>query len=462
MTAYNSLIIIVIGLLVMALSSLAIAEDDVTIVSAPAKTSSAKKSTADKDKPSSGTSSRRKKTATKSTAAAKSTETKKPDRAPAIVSSPAPTAPPPSARAASTARPASTPPLAPVAKAKSQEEEPAAPAPKIPPAAASAAAVTTALAGSSGSPAVETGLPVARRSLIDPGPITATPSAGSTSIQSAPPNPKSNVSPYPGVTPAPTTVAMSAYRSSSRAPTEDFVFAETGNKRKNVYPWKTNIWTTKFWIGEGGSTISPTANIDSAWVQDWRGENGGTDSPTYRNGYASGSHAARTNPFYVALPFNDLVYPEKARRYLPASWYRKPKDGKAVSWCKDRWVQIKNRQGRSCYAQWEDVGPLRTDHAEYVFGTDRPTREYSQAGLDISPAVAQYLGIDSGDFTSWRFVDEEDVRPGEWLKYDELALIYKAMHEMKNSTSTDRRRNDDNDDDSNDDSNKKRVGAAKG
>ena len=98
---------------------------------------------------------------------------------------------------------------------------------------------------------------------------------------------------------------------------------------------------------------------------------------------------------------------------------------------------IKNGKGDICYAQWEDVGPLRYDHAEYVFGDERPIgMGDNHAGLDVSPAVAEYLGIDNKDHvtTSWRFVDDEDVRPGPWLKLDEQAVIFTALHQMKSST----------------------------
>jgi hypothetical protein len=47
--------------------------------------------------------------------------------------------------------------------------------------------------------------------------------------------------------------------------------------------------------------------------------------------------------------------------------------------------------------------------------------------------VAQYLNLDFEDkkppAVSWRFVEEEDVPPGQWLKYDEQAVIYSAMRE---------------------------------
>lgn len=265
-------------------------------------------------------------------------------------------------------------------------------------------------------------------------------------------------------------MAAGSYSSPSRtaSPSSDFVFTNFTKKTKNIYPWKTGIITTEFWIGEGSTPVSSTTNVQSSWDEDWLPNNHGSDSPYNRNGYASGSHASTLNPFYIALPFNDLAFPDKAREWLPAGWYRRPKDGKQVSACKDRWVWIKNAQGRSCFAQWEDVGPLRYDHAEYVFGSERPIGlGDDHAGLDVSPAVAQYLGIDGKNrITSWRFVDDEDVRPGPWLLLDEQAVLYTALHQLKTSSpSSDlpiQKATEPIEDSQNIDSNRKKVDASKG
>jgi hypothetical protein len=190
--------------------------------------------------------------------------------------------------------------------------------------------------------------------------------------------------------------------------------------KKNTYPWKENIVCTLFWIGEGSNTTS-------AWNEKWKANNNGDDSPHERNGYASGKHASSVNPFYVALPFNDLAFPDKARKWLPPGWQQAVKDGKRISACKDRWVMIKNKNGDICYAQWEDAGPVRQDDAEYVFGDARPR---GGTGIDMSPAVGEYLSVDRGkNLVSWRFVDDEDVRPGPWLKLDEQAVIFTALHQ---------------------------------
>jgi hypothetical protein len=115
------------------------------------------------------------------------------------------------------------------------------------------------------------------------------------------------------------------------------------------------------------------------------------------------------------------AYPELARKWVPADWFRKPHNGKPVSACKDRWIEIKNQAGRICYAQWEDVGPSFADDASYVFGPDA-VRSQARYALDVSPAVAKYLGVNKSDMTSWRFVEAADVQPGLWLRYHEQAV----------------------------------------
>ena len=186
-----------------------------------------------------------------------------------------------------------------------------------------------------------------------------------------------------------------------------------------TYPWKNGIVTTVFWIGED--------HMNSSWDSHWVHDNGGGDHPDDMSGYASSQHATTLNPFYVALPFNDLPHPELAEKWLPESWKAAPA-GSHVSACKDRWIEIKNRAGRYCYAQWEDVSPGSTGDAAYVFGSSRPSTE---RGLNVSPAVAKYLGFDSSAMTSWRFVDDENVLPGMWLRYDEQAILFRAIHEQK-------------------------------
>jgi len=43
------------------------------------------------------------------------------------------------------------------------------------------------------------------------------------------------------------------------------------------FPVKRNIVTTYFWIGQGGTSISDTTNIKSAWDSFWKKNFGGID-----------------------------------------------------------------------------------------------------------------------------------------------------------------------------------------
>ena len=39
------------------------------------------------------------------------------------------------------------------------------------------------------------------------------------------------------------------------------------------------------------------------------------------------------------------------------------------------------------------------------------------AGLDVSPAVRDYLGFGTKDVCDWKFVEYRDVPPGPWSRY---------------------------------------------
>jgi hypothetical protein len=94
--------------------------------------------------------------------------------------------------------------------------------------------------------------------------------------------------------------------------------------------------------------------------------------------------------------------------------FKEAYQGPAVSTCKDRWVAIR-KGNRIAYAQWEDAGPFRTDHWQYVFGNERPKPNLNKgAGLDVSPAVRDYLRLNETDVTDWRFVDFSEVPRGPW------------------------------------------------
>ncbi len=186
------------------------------------------------------------------------------------------------------------------------------------------------------------------------------------------------------------------------------------------YPWKNRIVTTCFWVGEAAAVNNPVHNYSSSWDVNWTQSFGGFDNPdrAARRGFIPAAFVPRENPFYVALPYNDVTRgstkPE-SRRVIP--WFRADfeKEGKSV--CHNRWVAVR-RGTRIAYAQWSDCGPFRTDHWQYVFGNERPKPNLNQgAGLDVSPAVRDYLGMGGKDVADWKFVDFKDVPPGPWSKY---------------------------------------------
>jgi len=188
------------------------------------------------------------------------------------------------------------------------------------------------------------------------------------------------------------------------------------------YPWKQNIVTTVFWIGETPSGNNPVPNRSSSWDKEWSRSYGGFDdpNPAHRQGFIPVKFTPLQNPFYCALPYNDKAangHRPEAPRVIP--WFNETYQGPGVSVCKGRWVAIR-KGNRTVYAQWEDAGPFRTDHWQYVFGNERPKPNLNKgAGLDVSPAVRDYLGLKETDVTDWQFVDFKDVPRGPWSKLGE-------------------------------------------
>ena len=213
---------------------------------------------------------------------------------------------------------------------------------------------------------------------------------------------------------------------------EPKVVVPTTQTPRNVsgrFPWKSNIVTTIFWVGEGTSARNPVHNRASSWDSDWGGSYGGYDNPdpNARRNFMPVNFTPHQNPFYFALPYNDVSlghFKPEARSVIP--WYGQAfeRDGKSV--CRDRWIAIR-KGSRVCYAQWSDCGPFRTDHWEYVFGNDRPKPNLNRgAGLDVSPAVRDYLGLGPTDVTDWKFVEARDVPGGPWAKIGENNTVAKA------------------------------------
>ena len=191
-------------------------------------------------------------------------------------------------------------------------------------------------------------------------------------------------------------------------------------KNGERFPWRNDIVTTVFWIGENPTANNPVPNHASSWDAAWAKSYGGFDdpNPARRRDYIPVNFTPRQNPFYCALPYNDKAsagHRAEAPRVVP--WFKEAYQGPGVSVCKDRWIAIR-KGNRTVYAQWEDAGPFRTDHWQYVFGNERPKPNLNRgAGLDVSPAVRDYLGLQETDVTDWRFVDFREVPPGPWARH---------------------------------------------
>jgi hypothetical protein len=170
-------------------------------------------------------------------------------------------------------------------------------------------------------------------------------------------------------------------------------------------PWKTGITATIFCVGESPIPNHP-GNLASAWDPNWT------------------ATSKMQNPFYVALPYNDVAgghtKPE-ARSIIP--WFNQAfvRDGHSV--LKDRWIAIR-KGDRVCYAQWEDVGPFQVDHWQYVFGDEMPRPNVNHnAGIDLSPAVRDYLEMSGMDQCDWKFVEAKEIPEGPWKYRDNSKLV---------------------------------------
>jgi hypothetical protein len=190
------------------------------------------------------------------------------------------------------------------------------------------------------------------------------------------------------------------------------------------YPWKMDIVTTVFWVGEGTSANNMTPNDKSSWDTDWQRSFGGFDDPdSAKRGpdYRPVTFVPKLNPFYVALPYNDVVSStttkDEAKSAIP--WFKQSFKSHGKSVCRDHWIAVRLGD-RICYAQWSDCGPFVTDDVKYVFGDARPVNSKNNgAGLDISPAVRDYLGFKTSAKCDWRFVDLHEVPDGPWKVYGE-------------------------------------------
>ena len=142
------------------------------------------------------------------------------------------------------------------------------------------------------------------------------------------------------------------------------------------------------------------------------------DSEARTDAYIPKGFTPGLNPFYVSLPYNDCVnvgqHKPEAAKIIP--WFKTSfvKAGRTV--LRGTWLAIRY-EDRVCYAQWENCGPFGADDSNYVFGTARPkNKKDNGSGIEVSPAVRDFLKMDSGATVDWRFVDVGEIPAGPWSK----------------------------------------------
>ena len=190
----------------------------------------------------------------------------------------------------------------------------------------------------------------------------------------------------------------------------------------DFFLWKTNVGTIVFWVGEEQSAGKTSPQHQSVWDKDWLKNFGGVDTPesAARHDYIPVSFVPGQNPFYCALPYNDVEHGQfkpEAPTVIP--WFKQDIRSR-VNLCARiagspyaRGIESATRNGKIA-ARFAPT--ISTD----VFQNERPTQNASHdAGLSVSPAVRDHLGLAPAEVTDWRFVEVSDVPPGPWRNYGE-------------------------------------------
>ncbi len=182
-------------------------------------------------------------------------------------------------------------------------------------------------------------------------------------------------------------------------------------------PLHSGVIATLFWAGEDSSDDNGhISNVPSAWNDEWGKDFGGVDDPEKRKGFLPAKFTPKENAFYFALPYNDFDENGDRKKEVTTliPWFHEKSWGENDSLCKNRWVKI-TKGDKAAYAQWEDVGPFGEDDKDYVFGDAKPKSSKNEhAGIDLSPAATDYLGLSGEEKVNWQFVAENNVPDGPW------------------------------------------------
>ncbi len=114
------------------------------------------------------------------------------------------------------------------------------------------------------------------------------------------------------------------------------------------YPWKTRIVTTVFCLGGSTAANSTAQKHTSSCDRNWKESFGGYDNPdtAKRTGFIPAAFVPKLNPFYCALPYNDITkggHKPEARAVVP--WFKQAFVREGQSVCRDRWIAIRNNSG---------------------------------------------------------------------------------------------------------------------
>lgn len=178
------------------------------------------------------------------------------------------------------------------------------------------------------------------------------------------------------------------------------------------WKWKAAI-ATVFWVGEDAAPDNGfITNVTASWDLDWVASFGGVDQPHSRCGFRPCAFTPKENAFYVALPYDDLTEEGIRKRGAAVVPWNRPSAKMSLL---NRWIAAQAGDA-VCYGQWEDAGPFENDDAAYVFG-DAPeprNKRGVSAGIDLSPAMRDCLGVGPVARVMWRHVEAEQVPDGPW------------------------------------------------
>ena len=183
--------------------------------------------------------------------------------------------------------------------------------------------------------------------------------------------------------------------------------------------------------------ISSTDNVASAWDENWRTTNRGTDSPNDRNGFASGGPRLHGESLLCRAALQRSGFPRQGARVgapLLASPARRmasrsPPARIAGLESRTRMAAPATPSGRTS-VRCATITPNMFSATNGPIPTPAPGLMSRRPWRNISASMASNGRLRRGALSMTKM-----CRPGQWLKYDEQAVIYTALHQMKNAPS---------------------------